>query len=175
MILPVLFILGFVPKTVTVSTSAGQSQSSWHGQASFRSIQFEVSGRARIFRTFDTGAAITYSDIRQPRSWFGHRYGDPDDKVRGEALYVFLRRDRGRAFADLGTGPMWSNRRVPAACSRLNFESKLGFGVTLAERLRLGYRFSHISNGGLTHRNPGWNVHTIFVGVKMKDFRRPSS
>ena len=36
-----------------------------------------------------------------------------------------------RPDADLGTGPMWSNRRIPAATSKLNFNSQLGTGVAL--------------------------------------------
>ncbi|HSP14716.1 MAG TPA: acyloxyacyl hydrolase [Thermoanaerobaculia bacterium] len=165
--LPVLFVLGFVPKTFTVSTGAGVSQPSWHGQSSFRSIQFEVAGRSRLFQTADVGAALTYSAIRQPRSWFGHRYGDPDDRVRAESMYLFVRKMGGRAFFDAGTGPMWSNRRVPAATSRFNFDTKLGFGLTFAERVRIGYRFSHISNAGVAHRNPGWNVHSVFAGFSV--------
>ena len=74
--------------------------------------------------------------MRQPRSWFGYTYGDPDDSVRAEWVHFFIRQYWGssstlRLDADLGTGPMWSNRRIPAATSKLNFNSQLGLGVAL--------------------------------------------
>ncbi len=172
-VLPVLFILGFVPKTMTVDTSAGLSQSNWHGQSMFRSAQVEIAGRSRLFRSSDVGAALGYSDIRQPSSWYGHTYGDPDVRVHAASLYVFVRRERQRTFVELGSGPMWSTHRVPAACSQFNFETKLGFGLVFAKRVRVGYRFSHISNAGLAHHNPGWNVYTLSLGVQVKRYGAP--
>jgi opacity protein-like surface antigen len=168
--LPILFILGFVPKTMTFDTSAGLSQSNWHGQSMFRSAQMEIAGRSRLFRASDVGAAAGYSAIRQPSSWWGHTYGDPDVHVHAASLYLFVRRERRHAFVELGSGPLWSTRRVPAACSQFNFETKLGFGLLFAKRIRIGYRFSHISNAGLARHNPGWNVHTVSLGVMVKEF-----
>jgi hypothetical protein len=70
---------------------------------------------------------------------------------------------------------MWSNRRVPAATSRFNMNSQAGFGAILFARSRapihVGYRFSHISNGGLTGRNPGLEVHQAIIGVRVKRLR----
>jgi hypothetical protein len=67
---------------------------------------------------------------------------------------------------------MWSNRRIPAATSKLNFNSQLGLGVVLFPNARMpifaGYRFFHISNGGLTGRNPGLNVNGFFVGTNLR-------
>ena len=74
-------------------------------------------------------------------------------------------------YPDLGTGPMWANRRVPAATSRFNFNSQLGVGVTLFATSRwpllAGYRFEHISNNGFTERNPKLDVHTVFFGTTL--------
>jgi lipid A 3-O-deacylase PagL len=154
-----------------------KSQPNWHGQATFRSISMEWAGFAPRLLTNHlpntrAGISLTYSDVVQPRSWFGHRYGDPDDHVRAEwALFFarhYWRRDaRVSPMLDLGTGPMWSNRRVPAATYRLNFHSQLGLGATVGSRLQVLYRFSHISNGEFGPRNPGWNVHALWIGMRM--------
>lgn len=103
-------------------------------QAVFRPLRFEIAGRSealpRWLRREEVGAALTYNALWQARSWFGYKFGEPDDGVRAESLCVFVRHSSTahplglRPFADLGTGPMWSNRRVPAATSRFNFNSR---------------------------------------------------
>src|SRR5207244_6362843 len=112
----------------------------WHRQASFRSSEFELIGRARFIWRFlpraDAGVSVMYSDIRQPRSWFGYRYGDPDDSVRGESAYFFLRQQWRRAssvrpYMEIGTGPMWSNRLVPAATCRFYFHSQFRLCISM--------------------------------------------
>ena len=176
---------------LSVFVGSGKSLKSWHGQASFRDIEFEYVTRWRLVERFisktDAGVSVMYSDIRQPRSWFGDLYGDGTDSVRGENAYFFLRRNwregtRMQPYVELGTGPMWSNRRVPAATSRLNFDSQLGIGARLfagTHPLFIVYRFSHISNlafgdqnPGHAKRNPGWNVNTILIGTRIHKFRR---
>ena len=169
--------------------SHGRSFTSPHGRARFRSLQFEFLGRSRFVAHYipkaEVGVSLTYSDIRQPRSWFGYTYGDPDDSVRGENAFLFIRRSwretsSTQPYIELGTGPMWSNRRVPAATARLNFDSQLGFGARLfadAHPVFIEYRFSHISNlafgdnnPGHPKRNPGWNVNTILIGTRIHKF-----
>jgi hypothetical protein len=171
--------------------SHARSLTSPHGTARFRSLHLEFLGEspfiARFIPKAEAGAALTYSDIRQPRSWFGYTYGDPDDSVRGESAFFFIRRSFRHAvstqpYIEVGTGPMWSNRRVPAATSRLNFHSQLGLGMRLfADRrpLFIEYRFSHISNlafgdrnPGHGKRNPGWNLNTILIGTRLHKTRR---
>ncbi|HEY3055087.1 MAG TPA: acyloxyacyl hydrolase [Thermoanaerobaculia bacterium] len=161
---------------LNVHLSAGENPMNRHGHSVFHSIHFEVvAGR---WRSSDVGATITYSKVRQARSWFGYRDGDPDDHVRAESLVAFIRREnRHHAYVELATGPMWSNRRIPAATSRLNFDSQIALGIVAFPNsrnpLRLGYRFSHISNGGLAGRNPGINVNSIFLGMRVKKFGAP--
>jgi len=162
-----------------------KSDTNRHGQSRFRLISFELLGRPELMRYVErylpnarAGVDINYSDVRQPRSWFGYTYGDPDDSVRAEWAHFFIRNywrpssNTLRPYADIGTGPMWSNRRIPAATSKLNFSSQLGLGVVLFPNARMplyaGYRFFHISNGGLTGRNPGLNVNGFFIGTRVK-------
>ena len=162
-----------------------RSDTNRHGQSRFRLISFELMGRPegmkyveRYLPNARAGVDINYSDVRQPRSWFGYTYGDPDDSVRAEWAHFFIRNywrtssNTLRPYADIGTGPMWSNRRIPAATSKFNFSSQLGLGVVLFPNARMplyaGYRFFHISNGGLTGRNPGLNVNGFFVGARVR-------
>ena len=162
-----------------------KSETNRHGQSRFRLISFELTGRPRLLTLVDrylpnarAGVDINYADVRQPRSWFGYTYGDPDDSVRAEWAHFFIRQywmtssNMLHPYADLGTGPMWSNRRIPAATSKFNFNSQLGLGVVLFPNARTpvyaGYRFFHISNFGLTGRNPGLNVNGFFVGTRVR-------
>jgi hypothetical protein len=162
-----------------------RSETNRHGQSRFRTISFELTGRPRLLEYIDrylpdarAGVGIDYSDVRQPRSWFGYTYGDPDDSVRAEWAHFFFRNywrtssNTLRPYVDIGTGPMWSNRRIPAATSKLNFDSQFGLGVVIFPNARMplyaGYRFSHISSGGLTGRNPGLNVNGFFVGTRVR-------
>lgn len=179
---------GFSPESLNAYFSAGSSLKNWHGQASFRSAQFELLGRSKVVERWvphsAVGVSVTYSAIQQPRSWFGHLYGDPNDSVRGEWATLFLRRSwRERAplqpLVEIGSGPMWSNRRVPAATSRFNFNSRVAIGAALfattPHPLYVMYTFSHISNlmfgdrnPGHDRRNPGWNVNSISVGTRLR-------
>ena len=164
------------PREFNVYLSSGRSPMNFHGHSVFRTIHFEVAGQSRLANRWlksDAGISVSYSDIRQARSWFGYRYGDPNDSVRATSSFFFVRHLWRHGYAELGTGPMWSNRRVPAATSRFNMDSQIGLGLTLFGRLRAGYRFSHISNGGVAGRNPGLNVHSIIVGTRVFSLGRP--
>src|SRR5207253_11127870 len=110
------------------------------------------------------------------RGWFGRRSGDHADSVRAlSSLFLLRRRWHAALYAPIGTRPMWSNRRVPAATSPFNMDSQAGFGAILFAHgrvpLHIGYRFSPISNGGLTGRNPGLEVHQIIIGARVRRLR----
>jgi Lipid A 3-O-deacylase (PagL) len=174
------------PQEFNLYLSHASSETNRHGQSRFRAISFELLAHSRLVERYvdrylpnsRVGVDIDYADFRQPRSWFGHTYGDPDDSVRAEWAHFFVRQywrmssNELRPYVDLGTGPMWSNRRIPAATSKLNFNSQLGLGMVVFPNARtpvyIGYRFFHISNGGLTGRNPGLNVNGFFVGTRVR-------
>jgi lipid A 3-O-deacylase PagL len=170
--------------------SGGKSQPNWHGQSTFRSVTFELTARPpHVFERLHlsesrhdaAGIAVTYSDVHQPHSWFGHKYESTDDWVRAETATMFIRHqwrnESGgvKPYLDIGTGPMWSNRRVPAATSRINFDSRFTVGMSIPTRgdrpFMLAYRFSHISNGVFAQHNPGLNVHTLLVGTRVTRIR----
>jgi opacity protein-like surface antigen len=175
----------FTPREINVQLSGGQNRLNWHGRSVFRTIHLElVADSARMQRWWpntEVGAALSYSKVRQARSWFGYTYGDPNDHVRAETAFAFARHHwqftpNVQPYLELGTGPMWSNRRVPAATSRINFSTQGGFGLTVNPQSNrswmIGYRFSHISNGGTASRNPGLNVHSMIFGVRALKLRR---
>lgn len=170
---------------LSLLVSGGQSKTTRHGRDVFRSGELEVTGQwpllERLLPGARAGAAITYSAVRQARSWFGYQFGEPDDRVTAVSSFFFARRawlaesSVARPYAELGIGPMWSNRRVPAATSRLNFESRIGFGSIIRpgrEPIYFGYRFEHISNAGIVSRNPGVNLHSLVLGRRLMTLRR---
>ena len=67
---------------------------------------------------------------------------------------------------------MVAEKRVPAATSRFNFASAAGVGFVFNAGghypIVAGYRLTHISNGGYAPRNPGLNVSSILIGVRVR-------
>jgi len=43
----------------------------------------------------------------------------------------------------------------------VQFTSYLGLNLDFTRHLRLGYRFQHMSNAGLSHHNPGLNINMV--------------
>jgi hypothetical protein len=171
----------FHPRAVNLFLSSGTSVEDLHGQATLRSIHFELAGPAdwMKLRNTDVGVALIYSEVRQPHFLFPPEGGGPKDDIRAESAYFFGRKRWTRwtavePYVDAGTGPMWSNRRIPAATSRVNFQSQLTGGAIWFPRARFplftAYRFSHISNGGFAPRNPGMNVYSFIVGTTLRRF-----
>ncbi|HEX6179122.1 MAG TPA: acyloxyacyl hydrolase [Thermoanaerobaculia bacterium] len=156
---------------INLQFATGTSITNWHGQADVHAVTIEA---ARGNAT-ELGVWASPQVIWQPRSWYGERFGDGDEKIYGMAIGgVIRRRLTSRFFVELSAGPMWTEKQVPAATSRMNFVTQPGAGFVIRRDSRVPmfvvYRFSHISNGGLSSRNPGWNVSSIGVGVTL---RRP--
>jgi Lipid A 3-O-deacylase (PagL). len=160
---------------VRVYATGGKSTTNWHGQADLQAINFEA-GRALTRRT-TVGVVVSALNLWQPRSWFGDLYGDGNESVRAVSTALLLRHSwRGdkpiRPYVEISTGPMYAEKRVPAATSRFNFVSLGGAGVTFNADGRFpffaGYRVMHISNGGYAPRNPGLNIGAIVMGVQLR-------
>jgi hypothetical protein len=158
----------------SIAATTGRTQSNWHGQADMTTVAFDFSHS--LSPRMELDVIVQPFAFVQPRSWFGYSRGEDQETVRaisGSALLRhWLRADphRTRPYLELAIGPMASSRRVPAATSRFNVVSQAGFGVLLRPDqqfpLLLGYRFSHISNGGYAPRNPGLNAHSILIGFR---------
>ncbi len=185
-VVAVLFALparaNFHPRAINLFLGSGTSAETLHGKATLDSIQFELAGGAdwMKLRNSDVGVALAYAAVRQPHFLFPPPGGGPKDDVRAESAYFFARKRWTRwtnvePYVDVGSGPMWSNRRMPAQTSRVNFQSQLTGGAIWLPRSRFplftAYRFSHISNGGFAPRNPGINVYSLIVGTRVHLFR----
>jgi lipid A 3-O-deacylase len=160
---------------IRVYGMGGKSMTNWHGQADIQALHLEL-GRALSPRT-TLALVASPMNIYQPRSWFGDLYGDGAESVRAVAASALLRQtfrndSRLPFYAEASFGPMWAQKRVPAATSHFNFISHAGAGIILNARGRtpimLGYRFMHISNAGYAPRNPGLNVSAIVAGVQFR-------
>lgn len=155
---------------VAVVLSAGKSITNWHGQADVQSVSLEWT--REHWKNVEAGFAVSSQVFWQPRSWFGYDYGNGNEKVQaaGASLlgrYRFRRRGSFRPYAELAIGPVIADKPVPAATSHFNLATQPGFGVEVGT-LRIGYRFSHISNGGIVSRNPGLNVSSIVLAVAVR-------
>lgn len=178
-----LFLMMAVfPLTASAQTRVyalgGKSTTTWHGQADLQALNFEL-GHAFSPRT-TVGVVAAAMSLWQPRSWFGDLYGDGNESVRAVSAAVLLRHSwreqrKIQPYVELTTGPMFAEKRVPAATSRFNFVSQIGGGVMLNGNGRVpvfaAYRVMHISNGGYAPRNPGLNLGAIVMGVQVRSAR----
>jgi len=167
----------FHPNRRNVYVFGGKSMTGRIGQADIEAVNFEL-GHA-VSSRFEFGTVIAPMNIRQLKSGYGDQFGDGSHNVTAISSSLFLRyhfggdSSRVRPFAELSSGPVWSERRVPAGTSRFNFISQGGFGVTIRPRERygviLGWRFGHISNGGIEpDKNPGYNTNALVVGLQFR-------
>lgn len=161
-----LFATSAAAQPITVFVTGGKSMTSYHGQSDLQSFDLEWTGRQWKHNT-EAGVALASQFIRQESTWTGGRDHAPKENVRGLAASMIVRHFfRSRYCVELASGPMWSNRDVPAATSRFNFQSHGGAGIVMRS-LILGVRFGHISNGGTAHRNPGVNYTAAVVGFRL--------
>ena len=87
----------FQPREFNLYGEMGKSMTGWHGQAAFRSIQFELLGRSPFVERWlpksETGFSLTYSAIHQPRSWEESPKGKVDSQIwisKGKGLPLRL-------------------------------------------------------------------------------------
>jgi hypothetical protein len=172
----VLLLLGpaAANAAVTVSASGGHSHRTWHGQADVQALNIEI-GRDLSPRT-EVAFVLSPMSLWQPRSWFGDEFGDGNETVQAISGSLLVRRKLNTGpvqfYGEASTGPMWAEKAIPASTSRFNFATNLGAGVMVMPRSRfpvmVGYRFTHLSNGGYAPRNPGFNISAVVVGVRVQ-------
>jgi hypothetical protein len=81
----------------------------------------------------------------------------------------FGQQSRIKPFIALSVGFLYFERDVPVpGSSRFNFTPELGLGLQyfLAPKsaITLGYKLQHISNAGISSRNPGVDFHLFYAG-----------
>ena len=161
---------------VSVYATGAKSTTNWHGQADLEAIHFELA--REVSPRYDLAFVGAGMNVWQPRSWFGDTYHDGYETAHAVSASLLLRRRfrvddrRSELYVEVSSGPMWADKRVPAATSRFNFISQLGAGLVLRPQARipviLGYRLMHISNGGYAPRNPGLNMMSVLVGARFR-------
>ncbi|MDP9193327.1 MAG: acyloxyacyl hydrolase [Acidobacteriota bacterium] len=180
LLLPCLALFSFAAlaqtRHIVISAAGGQSQETWHGQADFQSLNVEL-GKAFSPRT-EVAFVASAMSLWQPRSWFGDLYGDGNETVRALGAALLVRRrmntdsSRIHFYGEAVAGPTWAEKAIPASTSRFNFSTEAGAGIVLMPRARyplmIGYRFAHLSNGGYSPRNPGFNINSIVAGVQVR-------
>jgi lipid A 3-O-deacylase len=98
----------------------------------------------------------------------------PSGRVYGSGInpvglkWNFQTRGRVAPYVDIESGVLFTSRGVPAGISHVNFVSGPGFGVNV-EHGKLHWsaelRLTHISDAGLTLRNPGTNIVQLRMGL----------
>lgn len=162
------------PIQTSVGLMGGKSMTGVHGQASFASLDVDWS-RVFLSRTELTWGLQPFF-IQQPSHFFV-RDGHGSQNALALQLTLGLRHQFRsvsasiRPFLEIGSGPMFSNRKVPVTASNVNFDSFGTLGATFHVRNGyapyFGFRFQHISNGGIVaDRNPGYNVGSVVFGVR---------
>jgi len=159
-----------------IYASGGRSMPNRHGQVEMQSFNFERSKKYR--KQAELGLVFSAHLIDEPRSWFGHMFGDGNDKVPAAGVSLILRRQFGnekatsRPFVEISSGPMWASERVPAATSHFNFLSQAGFGYVFRSDRPVswvvGWHFAHVSNGGYGRLNSGLNINSIMIGTQFR-------
>ena len=81
----------------------------------------------------------------------------------------FLPQSWIQPFIAASVGFIYSQHDIPVPdSSRFNFTPEAGLGVQFflapQRALTLGYKFHHISNAGISARNPGMNSNVIYAG-----------
>jgi hypothetical protein len=81
----------------------------------------------------------------------------------------FRPQSRVQPFVSTSGGFLYFSKRIPVSdATRFNFTFEFGGGVQIFTRPRraitLGYRFQHISNGGMSNVNPGVDANVFYTG-----------
>lgn len=104
----------------------------------------------------------------------GMAFDQPGPEAVGLNLALLLRWDFIRQqdwslYIDGGAGILGTTRDVPSAGSSFNFTPQVGGGTTIRldgeNRLMVGVRWHHISNGNLYENNPGQDTILGYVGI----------
>lgn len=134
-----------------------------HADATLAQVEGDVLGLVSLGSregvTFDFTLAASAGGL-----WEGEKRSlilgvSPTVRIQYKKLPVFLVGSTGPAFlsqsrlSDIDLG------------SRIEFLSSLGFEWEFAENWRLGYRFAHLSNAGISNKNPGLNFHLFSIGA----------
>ncbi len=98
--------------------------------------------------------------------WLGDDYAD--GAVLKAGFGILFGSQRFPLSVEVGFSPTCLTEEVYGTKdfgTKLQFTSHVALNFDLAARLRLSYRFQHMSNGSLARPNPGLNLHMVGFGV----------
>ena len=92
----------------------------------------------------------------------------------------FAQQSRIKPFLAASVGFLYFEHDIPLRdTSRLNFTPEIGLGldvfVTPKTAITIGYKFHHMSNAGISRRNPGLNSNVIYSGFSFVTPERASN
>jgi len=102
--------------------------------------------------------------------WLGKN--DQNGVVGSADPWVALGHGKVPLWLEAGAGPTILSRTKFGTADRagskdfgipFQFTSHIGFYCEVASRIRLGYRFQHMSNAGLGSPNPGLTLHVFYA------------
>jgi hypothetical protein len=164
------------PIQTSIALMAGKSMTGVHGQASVAALHFDFSRAFRPHTEATWGVQPFF--IQQPNHFFT-RDGKGNENTLALQLTLGLRHQFGslsaaatRPFVEIGSGPLFSDKKIPVTSSKVNFNSYGTVGATFHARHGYapyaGFRFQHISNGGIVgDRNPGYNIGALVFGIRL--------
>lgn len=160
-------------------TGAGHSVSGgignisvWNVGVRYGWILTELHGPGFLRGQFEYAVdAVPVYTVFQPK---GAAYGVGLDPL--VLKWDFQERHRVVPYVELGSGPLFTSRGVPPGISKVNFASGGALGLYFPAgkyRLSAEFRYTHISDAGLTNPNPGLNTMQVRLGFGV--FRRRGS
>lgn len=178
-------ILGFAVPAMALDLSnthlslygaGGKSTTNWHGQSDLQSLSLDITKASLTRWHLDLGVTASVHSLWQPKSWFGDRYGDGGETVFATSValvarHEFARRGAIEPYVEVSSGPIYSDKNLPANTGRINFISQGGGGVIIHHgRIPViaGVRIGHISNAGLFQHNPGVNFTSLILGLRFR-------
>jgi hypothetical protein len=99
--------------------------------------------------------------------WVGNNHSDAAVGTVGPLLA--LGRERFPISLEGGSGPTLISRsefETRDFGDPVQFTSHIGLCCDLAKHWRLGYRFQHMSNAGISQSNPGLNLHMLALSYR---------
>jgi hypothetical protein len=118
------------------------------------------------WRWESNGALYLRPTLTASTGWLGDDYGD-GAALKGGAGLLFGSL-RFPLSLEVGFCPTYLSQEVYGTTdfgTKLQFTSHVGVNLDLASKLRLSYRFQHMSNGSTARPNPGLNLHMVGFGI----------
>jgi hypothetical protein len=136
----------------------GSNLSSWEFRQAEACVDWDLPWRSDLGKNWKLQTRLDLS-----AGWLGEAGDRGHESFVGTVgPFLFLGNGHFPLFLEAGASPTFltqyefltKNFGIP-----FQFTSYLGVGLDIAARVRISYRFQHMSNAGLSSENPGLNMH----------------